>query len=144
VRDALGDTVEFIVDGGPCTVGIESTVISLSGPVPRILRPGMISQTQIEDVIGPVESGAGEESPGQHPKHYSPRTRVVIGESPREGQGIRLDFTDMPANSAAYAELFYGKLHELDQKGYDWIAIELPPDTAEWAGVRDRITRAAH
>ncbi len=141
VRDALGDAVGFIVDGGACSVGIESTVISLSGPVPRILRPGMISQTQIEEAIGPVETGAGEESPGQHPKHYSPRTRVVIGQSPRDGNGIRLE---MPDDAATYAELFYSKLHELDQQGYDWIAIELPPDTPEWAGVRDRITRAAH
>jgi L-threonylcarbamoyladenylate synthase len=141
VREALGDAVALVVDGGPCSVGIESTVISLIGPVPRILRPGMISQTQVEEVIGPVESGAGEESPGQHAKHYSPRTRIVIGESPREGHGVRLE---MPADAAAYAELFYGKLHELDQMTYDWIAIELPPDTPEWAGVRDRITRAAH
>lgn len=144
VREALGDAVDLIVDGGPCSVGIESTVISLTGSVPRILRPGMISQTQIEEVIGPVESGAGEESPGQHPKHYSPRTRVVIGESPHDGHGIQLDVSNMPHDAAAYAELFYGKLHELDQQGYDWIAIELPPDTPEWAGVRDRITRAAH
>ena len=144
VHEALGDAVGFIVDGGACSVGIESTVISLSGPVPRILRPGMISQTQIEEAIGPVETGAGEESPGQHPKHYSPRTRVVIGESPRDGHGIQLDASNMPHDAAAYAELFYSKLHELDQHNYDWIAIELPPDTPEWAGVRDRITRAAH
>jgi L-threonylcarbamoyladenylate synthase len=144
VREALGDAVELIVDGGPCSVGIESTVISLTGPVPRILRPGMISQTQIEEVIGPVESGAGEESPGQHPKHYSPRTRVVIGAIPRDGRGIQLDASNMPHDAAAYAELFYRKLHELDQQAYDWIAIELPPDTPDWAGVRDRITRAAH
>lgn len=143
VRDGLGDAVDFVLDGGPCAVGIESTVISLTGPVPRILRPGMVSQTQIEEAIGPVESGAGEESPGQHPKHYSPRTRLAIGEAPREGRGVRLDSSNMPHEAAAYAELFYGKLHELDQQGYDWIAIELPPDTPEWAGVRDRITRAA-
>lgn len=143
VREGLGDAVDFVLDGGPCAVGIESTVISLTGPVPRILRPGMVSQTQIEEAIGPVESGAGEESPGQHPKHYSPRTRLAIGEAPREGHGVRLDSSNMPHEAAAYAELFYGKLHELDQQGYDWIAIELPPDTPEWAGVRDRITRAA-
>lgn len=144
VREGLGDAVEFIVDGGACTVGIESTVISLTGVVPRILRPGVISRPQIEEAIGPVEEGAGAESPGQHPKHYSPRTRVVIGESPGEGNGTRLDFSNMPYGAAAYAELFYGKLHELDQQEYDWIAIELPPDTPEWAGVRDRIIRAAH
>jgi L-threonylcarbamoyladenylate synthase len=50
----------------------------------------------------------------------------------------------MPRDAAAYAERLYGELHELDQRGYDWIAIELPPDTPEWAGVRDRILRAAH
>lgn len=143
VREGLGDTVDFVLDGGPCAVGIESTVVSLTGPVPRILRPGMISQTQIEEVIGPVEAGAGAESPGQHPKHYSPRTRVVVGDSPSEGRGARLDTTNMPRASEAYAEQFYAKLHELDQQGYDWIAIELPPDKPEWAGIRDRILRSA-
>jgi L-threonylcarbamoyladenylate synthase len=144
VRDGLGEAVDLVIDGGPCSVGIESTVISLAGPTPRILRPGMISRTQIEDAIGPVDVGAGDESPGQHPKHYSPRTRVVIGDSPPEGRGVRLDSTNMPDAAAAYAEHLYRKLHELDQQGYDWIAIELPPDTPEWAGVRDRIIRAAH
>jgi L-threonylcarbamoyladenylate synthase len=144
VRDALSDAVDFVLDGGPCSIGIESTVVSLTGPVPRILRPGMISRTQIEEVAGPVEVGGGAESPGQHPKHYSPRTRVVIGESPREGRGVRLDSATMPNDAAAYAEQFYRTLHDLDPRGYDWIAIELPPDTPEWAGIRDRIIRAAH
>ena len=74
VREGLGDAVDLVLDGGPCTVGIESTVISLTGHTPRILRPGIITQAQIEEIIGPVEVGAGAESPGQHPKHYSPRT----------------------------------------------------------------------
>jgi L-threonylcarbamoyladenylate synthase len=143
VREALGDAVDFVLDGGPCAIGIESTVISLAGSTPRILRPGMISRTAIENVIGPVEVGAGAESPGQHPKHYSPRTRVVIGDSPGSGRGVRLDFSNMPREAAAYAEKLYSMLHELDSHGLDWIAIELPPDTAEWAGVRDRIQRAA-
>ncbi len=144
VRQGLGSGIDLILDGGPCTVGIESTVISLAGPVPRILRPGMISRTQIEDVIGPVEVGAGVESPGQHPKHYSPRTRVIIGNSLNSGRGIRLDSSNMPRDAVSYAAEFYGRLHQLDEQGYDWIAIELPPDTPEWAGVRDRITRAAN
>jgi L-threonylcarbamoyladenylate synthase len=104
----------------------------------------MISRTQIEDVVGPVEVGAGDQSPGQHPKHYSPRTRVIVGDSPLEGRGIRLDSANMPRDAAAYAERLYGELHALDYRGYDWIAIELPPDTPDWAGVRDRILRAAH
>jgi L-threonylcarbamoyladenylate synthase len=144
VRQSLaGAHVEMILDGGSCTVGIESTVISMAGATPRILRPGMITQTQIEEVIGPVECGAGVESPGQHPRHYSPRTKVVLGEAPREGHGWRLDFNVMPREPAAYAERLYRELHELDRQAYDWIAIELPPDTPEWAGVRDRLRRAA-
>ncbi len=145
VRKGLaGQPVALILDGGPCTVGIESTVLSLAGPRPRILRPGMITQTEIEQAIGPVEVGAGAESPGQHPRHYSPRTRVILGESPREGRGARLDFASMPRDPAAYAERLYRVLHEIDAVGYDWISVELPPDTAEWAGIRDRLKRAAN
>jgi len=144
VRESLGDGVDLILDGGSCEVGIESTVISLAGERPRILRPGMISQTRIEEVIGPVEVGAGAESPGQHPKHYRPRTRLIVGESPEEGRGVRLDSTNMPREAAAYAERLYRVLHELDAGGYDWISVEMPPNTPEWAGVRDRLMRAAH
>jgi L-threonylcarbamoyladenylate synthase len=141
VRDGLGEAVDLVLDGGPCAVGIESTVLSLAGPVPRILRAGMISQPEIEAVIGPVEAGAGAESPGQHPKHYSPRTRVILGESPRNGKGIR---PVMPADPTAYAESLYRVLHDLDREGFDWIAFDAPPDTPEWAGIRDRLHRAAH
>jgi L-threonylcarbamoyladenylate synthase len=144
VREGLaGRHVEMVLDGGPCTVGIESTVLSLATGSPRILRPGMISRTQIENVIGPVEISSGAESPGQHPRHYSPRTRVLIDGKPAQGRGIHLDFTRMPEDAARYAERLYRLLHELDQQGYDWISIEMPPDTPEWAGVRDRLKRAA-
>ena len=141
VREGMAD---MVLDGGPCAVGIESTVISLAGPIPRILRPGMITRTQIAEVIGPVELGAGAESPGQHPRHYSPRTPVILGDSPREGRGHRLDLASMPCDAAGYAERLYRILHELDQQGLDWIAVELPPDTPEWAGIRDRLIRAAN
>ena len=144
VHAGLGDRIDYILDGGRCTVGIESTVISLTGVVPRILRPGAISQTQVEAVIGVVEIGGGAESPGQHPKHYSPRTRIALGDSPTDGRGYRLDFSNMPRNPDSYAEQLYRTLHELDHEGYDWISIELPPDTPEWAGVRDRLLRAAN
>lgn len=141
VREGLGDAVDLILDGGPCTVGIESTVLSLVGPTPRILRAGMISQPEIEAVIGQVEAGAGAESPGQHPKHYSPRTPVILGEPPSQGRGI---CPEMPGDVAAYAEQLYRILHDLDRQHYDWIAFALPPDTPEWAGIRDRLQRAAH
>jgi L-threonylcarbamoyladenylate synthase len=140
VQEGLAD---MVLNGGPCAVGIESTVISLAGPTPRILRPGMITQTEIEQLIGPVELGGGFESPGQHPRHYSPRTPIILGAPPREGRGRRLNLDRMPRDAASYAERLYRVLHELDQQGYDWISIELPPDTPQWAGIRDRLTRAA-
>jgi L-threonylcarbamoyladenylate synthase len=141
VREGLGSRVDMILDGGPCAVGIESTVLSFAGSVPRLLRPGVITRTQIEDVIGPVDVGAGAESPGQHPRHYSPHTPIVLGAEPKSGRGIRLDLAAMPLDAA---ERLYRILHDLDREGYDWIAIELPPDTPEWAGVRDRLVRAAN
>ena len=143
VRAGLGASVDMVLDGGACSVGIESTVISLAGARPRILRAGMISQPEIEAVTGPVEVGGGAESPGQHPKHYSPRTRIVIGDSPLEGRGFRLDGSTMPADAASYAEKLYRVLHELDAAGYDWIAVAPVPEGPEWAGVRDRLERAA-
>lgn len=135
--------IEFVLDGGPCAVGIESTVISFVEATPRILRFGMITRPQIEEVIGPVESGGGAESPGQHPRHYSPRTRVVIDGEPAKGRGVHLDFTCMPRDAVQYAQQLYSLLHELDREGYDWISVEMPPDTEEWAAIRDRLTRAA-
>lgn len=140
VHQSLGGRVDLILDGGPCEVGIESTVVSFAGETPAILRPGAISQTQIEAVIGKVEVRGGQESPGQHAKHYSPRTRVVLGPSPREGNGVRLE---LPHDPLACAERLYALLHEMDVRGCDWIAVDLPPDTPEWAGVRDRLLRAA-
>jgi len=83
VRRQLASRVDLILDGGPCRIGIESTVLDLTTDVPRILRPGMISRAQIEQVIGPVQVAAGHtddaapaSSPGQHKVHYAPRAKA--------------------------------------------------------------------
>ncbi len=110
---------------------------------PAFFAPGIVTQPQIEAVIGPVLCGPGAESPGQHPKHYSPRTRVILGQPPSTGSGVTLDSSNMPGDAAGYAERLYRVLHELDEQGYDWIAIEPPPDTPEWAGILDRLRRAS-
>jgi L-threonylcarbamoyladenylate synthase len=162
VRRSLGDEVDLILDGGPCEVGIESTVISLAEPRPTLLRPGGISRTELEDVIGPVgwaeEVQAGAHAaPGMHPRHYSPRTTLYLavdGNVPDRGQGIYLRHEhaasragvlteQMPRSASDYAAALYEVLHRADAGNYDWIAVDLPPSTPEWEAVRDRLKRAA-
>jgi len=162
VRESLGDRVDYILDGGPCTVGIESTVLSLAQGVPLLLRPGGVSRQQIEDVIGLVDQqrealAEAHPSPGMHPRHYSPRTKLLLacdGSVPPDGAGAYLQLHQapagavrevvvMPADAADYAAQLYRRLHELDARNYDWIAVEIPPDTPEWEAVRDRLQRAA-
>jgi L-threonylcarbamoyladenylate synthase len=139
---------DFVLDGGPAQVGIESTVLSLAGP-PTLLRPGMIPLPEIEALIGPVEvirsrSDGPHPAPGMHVRHYRPRTPLYLGAPPPEGKGAWLRLgREMPSYPRAYAAALYQRLHRLDAEGLDWIAIELPPDTAEWSGVRDRLRRAA-
>jgi L-threonylcarbamoyladenylate synthase len=157
VREAFGDETPFLLDGGTCEVGLESTVIAVNKDGLEVLRPGMAF---VEDavVVGSEETGdaAGHRSPGQHKKHYSPRTRVLLvsrGHLPREGRGIYLWIAQevagargvkMPAEPEAYAARLYSCLHELDREGLDWIAVELPPEEREWLAIRDRLTRAAY
>jgi L-threonylcarbamoyladenylate synthase len=151
VRDELGDAVDLILDGGPCEVGIESTVLDLVSASPRILRPGAVTREEIEDVIGPVEMKnvvtevtTPADAPGQHERHYAPRTpalRVEPHEVPR------LDLTDaavldLTLDPDTYARNFYARLRMLDAQNLRAIYIVMPPDTPEWFAMRDRITRA--
>ena len=160
VRDSLGDAVECVLDGGPSQVGLESTVLSLAEEPPAILRPGMISKQDIEALIGPVAVGAApaprtaHASPGQHPRHYSPRTPLLLvtdGAVPT-GRGAYVFHTrpnaavsrnvSMPSAPDSYAAALYSTLHDLDRESLDWIAVERPPDTPEWAAILDRLGRA--
>ena len=152
VRQALGDAVDLVLDGGPAAVGIESMVLSLVSGVPVLLRPGVIPMPEIEALIGPVRivedpGAAPHASPGMHPRHYSPRTLLLLlavgdPEPPGRGAWLRLG-REMPAEPRAYAAMLYDALHRLDAAGLDWIAAECPPDTPEWAGVLDRLRRAS-
>lgn len=161
VRQSLGDRVDFILDGGPCTVGIESTVLSLATNPPMLLRPGGISRAQIEALIGPVHVVTSapvgpHASPGMHAKHYSPCTRLLLsqrGEVPSDGRGAYLQIelepqypahiVRMPSDPTGYAAVLYQTLHSLDAQHFDWIAVEQPPSLAVWEAVIDRLGRAA-
>ena len=154
VREAFGSETPFLLDGGPCEVGLESTVIAVTKDGLEVLRLGM---AYIEEATLPAEpSETGHRSPGQHKKHYSPRTRVLLvnhGRLPQQGRGAYLWIEHeatatrterMPAKPESYAAQLYRRLHELDREGLDWIAVDYPPETREWAAIRDRLTRAAY
>src|SRR5579862_6688064 len=93
VRESLGDRVAMVLDGGPSKIGIESTVLSLASSDAVLLRPGMLAQSEIEAVIGPIRvagaaPSAAHPSPGMHPRHYSPRTPLILldpGQTPPAG-----------------------------------------------------------
>jgi L-threonylcarbamoyladenylate synthase len=157
VRAAFGDGFFILDEGPPPQVGIESTVLSLVAS-PDLLRPGMISRPEIEAVIGPVTlagtpSQSAHASPGWHAKHYSPRTRLVLVDRQLPaGRGIYLyrlnplpaaKSVHMPQGAPDYAAKLYATLHTADLEAWDWIAIENPPDSGEWAAIRDRLRRAA-
>ncbi len=151
VEQEFGDAVE-ILDGGPCQVGIESTVVSVTGGELKLLRPGMIS---IDAVEAAQPSEGPHPSPGMHERHYSPRTRLFLVDTPlalpdRRGAyiwwkkaGLTTCSRRMPRNPTAYATRLYDVLHELDQGNWPWIAVETPPATPEWSAILDRLKRAS-
>ena len=153
VRAAFGDALP-VLDGGPCTVGIESTVVAIEGDKLKLLRPGMISLSEVEQVVAHV-AGAAHPSPGMHEKHYSPRTRLILvrgaSELPdrtgayvwRTALGPAARAVRMPLDAAPYAAQLYRVLHQLDAENWPWIAVEIPPDAPDWAAIRDRLARAA-
>ncbi len=148
----LESLADLVLDGGPSPIGIESTVLSLAGP-PALLRPGVIPLPEIEALIGPVRAAPAaaaqgpHPAPGMHERHYRPRTLLYLlpadaAPPPGHGAWLRLG-REMPSEPRAYAAALYDRLHQLDRQGLDWIAVEEPPPTPEWAGVLDRLRRAA-
>ncbi len=171
VLKGLNGRIELLLDSGPCSGGIESTVLDVTEDVPRLLRHGLITVPMLEKLCGRVETGAKHatisRSPGQMAKHYSPQTPLILcdtvaeairvfQELQRDGKRIRVMSQESPdfdpwnegadilsATPSLYAAELYDVLHMLDGIGYDAIVVALPPDTLEWAAIRDRLTRAA-
>jgi len=170
VRAELGDAVDFVLDGGPCEVGVESTIVDVTGEIPSILRPGGVSREDLEAVLGhplTLPTTSSVRVPGQHPSHYAPRARVILVEPEKviaEAQsaqeqghqvGVLLPapFADAPVKAhfvvalpdamAAYARGLYGFLRELDQQGCDLIIASLPPEDGLGLAIANRLRRAA-
>jgi L-threonylcarbamoyladenylate synthase len=168
VRQELGHDVDIVLDGGPCAVGIESTVLDLSGATPLILRPGGVSRERIQSLIGAVDhvaqpatgdSSAPARSPGLQEVHYAPQTAsyrvegalaqsfpehiglVLIGRS-GEMSRERAHLVEMPDTPQDYARHLYAALRELDQLKLEAIVVQMPPDEPRWLAVRDRLLRA--
>ena len=161
VREDLGKDVDLVLEGGSSEVGIESTIVDLSRGAAVLLRPGHISLEELERVVGPVQQGSAT-SPrhsGGLERHYAPRTpaRLVpahaLDREIAKGKSVavlafsrpdeRVDFwLRMPREPGAYAQRLYAALRELDSADCEQILVEAPPESPEWAAVRDRLKRA--
>jgi len=166
VLKSLGHLIPLIVDGGPCQVGIESTVVDLGCEPPRILRPGIIPANAIgalDRPFGPGYGDAAPPSPGMLAKHYSPKARLALAQwsdtrelerwvatSHPESRQVHIIVYEvvpspdsfarvslMPNDAEAYARALY----ICDELGADLIVVERPPDTPDWVGVLDRLQR---
>ncbi len=174
VLEGLNGRINMILDGGPTSRGLESTVIDLTSELPKILRPGLITPGVLESVIGPimrsrmdapVNSNESLPSPGMMLRHYAPKARLEISAS-NSSERIRLLASSgesvgwltlescrtiegciirkLPQNAQEYAHYLYAALHELDGYSLSVIVVDAVPEGEEWDAVRDRISRAAY
>jgi L-threonylcarbamoyladenylate synthase len=173
VRDELGDTVPLILDGGPCKVGIESTIVDLTGPQATILRPGMISAAELGRAMGMtagrVPATGGPEAPrvsGSLEAHYAPKTPLtllqpdvvifsvrealaanerigVIAPMPCPLSDARIVWREIAGDHKAFARDIYARLRELDAEDCARIVVQAPPRSENWRAINDRLRRAA-
>ncbi len=173
VADQLGERIDLILDGGSCRVGIESTVLEFSNGGPLLLRPGGVPVEQIESVIGPITSrtehsiASSPASPGMLPKHYAPRTPLMIAadlasverDEPREQRVGLLAFEPPKDDTSRFAAVevlshtgnlteatanFFAALRRLDALEYDLIVAQRFPERGLGRALNDRLLRAAH
>ena len=161
-KDACG---LLVLDGGPCTIGIESTVLDVSNDTPRILREGAVDADCILKLLGDVEVACSREqihSPGTSHHHYAPHTRTKIANQQtiaslindpgiscgslvfKAIKGALAEHTIvMSTDPARYAEALYASLRELDALNLDLLLVEEPPKSAGWSAIHDRLQRAS-
>jgi L-threonylcarbamoyladenylate synthase len=169
VQQEFGDSVDLVLDGGQSEVGIESTIVDVTGERPALLRPGHISAREIEETVGmPLAAPHGESprAPGTLAAHYAPATPLMIMEGDlllelaasltRQGKRVAvlargalqpllsgLTWIAAPHDAKAYAHDLYANLRALDAAECDAMLVEKLPQQPEWAAVNDRLDRAA-
>jgi L-threonylcarbamoyladenylate synthase len=164
VREEFGLDL-FIVDGGECDVGLESTIVDLSRGEPVLLRPGAVSREDIRSVLGKYPRDRDAQAPrasGTLAAHYAPRTALLVVTPATLNEEVRvlsnvavLAMREPPRHALAtswiaasrdparYAHDLYSNLRKLDASGAKRILVEGPPQTPEWEAVNDRLSRAA-
>lgn len=145
VADSLGPFVEdlLVLDGGPCRVGLESTVVDVTGERAVVLRPGMV---RIDEADASARPTGPERSPGRHPRHYAPTKPITVvaadalARTLSAGDGL----LRLPDEAATAAALLYAELRRLDaDPSVLRIVVVAPPEGREWDALRDRLRRAS-
>jgi len=169
VREELGDAVDLVLDGGPCSVGIESTIVDVSSTTVRILRPGAITERAVHRLLGmplATDSIAGVRCPGRKPSHYAPRARVVLASHAQAEQEVErwltfgcrvgllasrrppalpenVTWLNLTGDVREQARQLYQRLRDADQLGLQVLVAVMPPDVGLGHALRDRLRRAA-
>ena len=150
----LGHAVAVVVDGGPCSEGVESTIVDLTTDTPQLLRAGALPVEEIEATLrGRVDLADGERrAPGMLAAHYAPRCRVELYESSRSARsraerltrdGLAVDVLDLARDPARYARELYARLRDADARGAEVVVAVMPDPVGLGLAVRDRLHKAS-
>jgi L-threonylcarbamoyladenylate synthase len=150
VRADLGDLVDYVLDGGPCPIGVESTIVDCTVQPPQILRPGGIPSEQIAALLdGEIGDAAGpSRASGMLASHYAPAARVVLVHDAAQAAAVAAQHPgawvlDRTSDLVEYARLLYADLRDADTRGVPVIVAVLPPAAGLGHAIRDRLQKAA-
>lgn len=152
VADDLGGAVDYVLEGGPCEIGLESTIVDCSVDPPQILRPGTIADSDVLATAGSLAPMTGpSRAPGMLASHYAPSCEVVPVENRDEADRLLAnddrpggtEVLDATADPVEFAARLYAELRRCDREGRRRVVIVLPSDVGIGRAVRDRITKAA-
>lgn len=153
VVDDLGDAVDLVLDGGPCPVGVESTIVDCTVTPPQVLRPGGIATEQIEQLLGVLGDVTGpSRAAGMLASHYAPRCQVLLADDAQQAADLADDpsaaGTDpvvigVGADAVSYAQHLYQWLRDADLAGRTAVVALMPPAEGLGHAIRDRLVKAS-